>query len=987
MLQTLETQLNPMQQSEGLSEFQQLLERDLEGNCNFSEASRALYTSDASNYRQIPLGVVYPKSREDIVLAHRLCAQFSLPLLTRGGGTSQNGQCVNEAIILDCSRYLNRVISIDTEKRTALIDPGVVCDSLKAAAEAHGLTFGPDPATHSRCTLGGMIGNNSCGPHSMLAGKTVENVEALEILTSDGARFWVSDTSAEQFQEICSRPGRQADIYKSLAELANRYANQINEKYPNIKRRVSGYNLDQLLPENNFNVARALVGSEGTCVTVLRAKVTLIENPVFKQLLVLGFTNIFEAGDAVPTIMPFTPIAMEGLDWEIIGGLNERNLRQAEIALLPEGKAWLLVELAESNLPALETKVASFEKNMAKSALVRSCRSVSDPKEIQAMWSIREQGASATALSLDPNQPDSIVGWEDTAVDPMQLGDYLRELKALVKQYGYKTSLYGHFGDGCIHARMTFDTRTENGVLQWRRFSEDIAHLVVKYGGSLSGEHGDGQAKAEFLPIMYGEELMQAFREFKRIWDPESRMNPGKLIDAYKMDDNLRYGPSYQTPVLLSQLNFESHPAGLGRASEHCIGMGKCRSHNGAMCPSYQATGEERYSTRGRAHLIHETLRNDVLKDGWQNEFIADSFEHCLSCKACKTECPTAVDVAGYKAEFMHRHYSSRRRPLNHWVFGFIGKWLPMLSKLSPLVNFTQSSFLVKPLKQLLTLRDEAQLPKLARHSFQQQLNNNKPEKDEHFYWFGNVNDDPVVLWPDSVNNHYRPHIVQSAINVLCLAGYKVAIPREAFCCGRSLFEYGFLDQAKNLHQQILHSFAPTLPDGADIIVLEPSCLSSFHDELLKFFPNDENAIALSNRCKSIGHFLNDINIELKRTVPNGILHLHCHEKNTPAAAHERELLKQCFENITEPELGCCGMAGTFGIKKQTAHIGDTLFKRKLEPAVNASTKDALLVASGFSCASQFAAQSDQEPQLSKPVLHPIEVLELCMSESDNGTA
>ena len=550
---------NPTTQAHLHSNLQTLSHRlaaELTGECDFSEAALAMYTSDASNYRQIPLGIVYPANSDDIRITTQLCREYALPVLMRGGGTSQNGQCVNTAIVLDCSRHMTRVLEIDKQQGTALIEPGIVCDTLKAAAEEHGLTFGPDPATHSRCTLGGMIGNNSCGPHSMLAGKTVENVEELEILTSEGDQFWVGPTTEQELAAIIAKGDAQARIYRELKALRDEYAEQIRQRYPTIKRRVSGYNLDQLLPENGFNVARALVGSEGTLVSVLQARVRLIENPKHKRLIVLGFADIYLAGDSVPELMPFKPIAMEGLDWNIIGGLNARNLKQAEVALLPEGRAWLLVELAQDSAAALQPHCAEFVAAMEQSARVHSVIEVTEPADIAAIWSIREQGASATSLSLDPSAPDPIVGWEDTAVDPMQLGDYLREFQALVDRYDYTTSLYGHFGDGCIHARITFDTRSEQGVAHWRNFSQDMAHLVVKFGGSLSGEHGDGQAKAEFLPIMFGDELMHAFRRFKAAWDPFGRMNPGKLIDAYRMHENLRFGPDYTRPDIETTLQF-----------------------------------------------------------------------------------------------------------------------------------------------------------------------------------------------------------------------------------------------------------------------------------------------------------------------------------------------------------------------------------------------------------------------------------------------
>ena len=948
----------------------------LQGECDFSAAGRALYTSDASNYRQVPLGVVFPKSIDDIVATTRLCRDHGLPVLMRGGGTSQNGQCVNEAIVLDCSRYLTRVSEIDIETRSALVDPGVICDSLKADAEQHGLTFGPDPGTHSRCTLGGMIGNNSCGPHSMLAGKTVENVLELEILTADGARFWVGPTSDDELAEILARNDRQAEIYRELVAIRDEYQAHIRERFPDIKRRVSGYNLDQLLAENGFNVARALVGTEGTCVTVLQARVQLIENPRTTRLLVLGFKDIFSAGDSVPEIMPFTPIAMEGLDWEIIGGLNERKLKQDEIALLPEGRAWLMVELAAEDADALEQLCHQFEEAMRASAKLQSLVQFPDPAAAASIWTIREVGASATAMSLHPGDPDPIVGWEDTAVDPLRLGDYLREFYALIERYGYTSSLYGHFGDGCIHARITFDTRSEEGVKKWREFSVEIAELVVRYGGSLSGEHGDGQAKGEFLPVMFGPELMEAFRRFKRAWDPEGRMNPGKLIDAYKMDENLRYGPDYSLPEVTTTLQFTDDLGGFARATERCIGMGKCRAHNGAMCPSYQATQEERYSTRGRAHLLHEMLRGEVIEEGWDNTDIADSLEHCLSCKACKSECPTQVDIASYKAEFMAAHYKNRRRPLHHYVFAFIGNLLPVVSRFSGLTNFLQAGISGSLLQKLLGLSDAKGLPKLAKQAFSRWVPQHAQRQDQHFYWFGEQDQPSVVLWADSVNNHYRPHLLQTAINLLLKSGFQVAVAKQHFCCGRPLYEYGFLAQAVTQLESILDGFHSGLPDDSSVIVLEPSCLSVFQDELLKAFPDDARALDLSARVNTVSGFLTEQGVTPAKQLPSGVLHLHCHDKSLALSSPDRQWMEYCFESLQEPDSGCCGMAGTFGVRKQTREIGQRLFTRKLKSAIDAADQETIVVANGFSCHEQIL---DGTGGSGRRILHPVEVIELCL--------
>jgi len=959
--------------SSALKQVQHELETRLLGEVNFSEAALAMYTSDASNYRQIPMGVVYPRSADDIVATNEVCHKHSVPLLMRGGGTSQNGQCVNEAVVLDCSRYMNNINKIDVAGKFAWVEPGVVCDQLKAEAEGHGLTFGPDPATHSRCTLGGMIGNNSCGPHSMQAGKTVENIEALEILTYDGARFWVGETPEDELEKIIAVGDRKAQIYSELKSIRDEYADLIREKFPNIKRRVSGYNLDQLLPENNFNVARALVGSEGTCVSILQAKTKLIENPIYVQTLVVGFDDIYIAGDNVGQIMPFKPIAMEGLDWGIVGELIERELKLDEISLLPEGKAWLIVELTDESEHALEDKTRSFIKAMDEHPDILSCVRV-DASEAKKVWSIRELGASATALSTDPEQPDPVVGWEDTAVDPLQLGQYLREFQALVDQYQYKTTLYGHFGDGCIHARITFDTRTESGVAKWREFSVAISKLVIKFGGSLSGEHGDGQAKAEFLPLMFGSELMKAFERFKAVWDNTNKMNPGKLIHANRMDEHLRYGPDYQQPKAQTIFLYPNDNGGIGRAFERCIGMGKCRSKTTPMCPSYQASGEERFSTRGRAHLLHEMLRAEVITDGWDNTDIAESLEHCLSCKACKTDCPTQVDIASYKAEFMAQHYKHKRRPLSHHLFGKICQLLPTLGKTPQLSNAISNSSLVKKLiLEPLGMRRNTALPALATTSFNSWAKQHSNSHQNQFYWFGAEHNPAVILWVDSFSNYYAPHILQAGLQALTKSGFRVGVAKKRFCCGRPLYEHGFLDKAKRQLIEILEHFLPNLPDDSSVIVLEPSCLTVFKDELINLKGTHPTAHDLSNRVTTLIDFLSDNDIKPTKKLERAVLHMHCHHKALLAETKDKRWLSECFDTLEEPENGCCGMAGSFGMKEQTRSISDTLYQRRLKPAIEQSNESTLLVANGISCREQIERNSGRS------VLHPAEIANRCI--------
>jgi FAD/FMN-containing dehydrogenase/heterodisulfide reductase subunit C len=697
------------------------LSRETTSEVRFDGATRAAYGSEASNYRQLPIGVVVPKTIEDLVKSIAACEKEDLPILARGAGTSMCGQSVNAAVIIDHSKYLHAIVCVDAQTRIATVEPGVVCDQLKGEAAKIGLTFGPDPATHSRCTLGGMIGNNSCGAHSVMAGKTVENIERLEILTYEGERFWVGPTDQAGYEAHLAAGGKRAAIVKALKNLVDLYADDIRQGFPKLKRRVSGYNLDQLLPENGFNIARALVGTEGTCVTVLQAETRLVTNPAKRALVVLGFPDIFLAADSVPQLLPLGPIAMEGLDEGIIGGLRERKLKLDDIAELPFGEAWIMVEVGADDEAAVLQAANRFQAIAGSLPGTPSVRVVADASLMNRIWAIRETGASATSLALDPSEVDPVVGWEDAAVEPAMLGKYLREFSELVKRYGYKTNLYGHFGDGCVHSRITFDLKSHEGISHWRKFLVEAAHLVVKYGGSLSGEHGDGQAKGEFLPIMYSANIMRAFVAFKKIWDPRNRMNPGKLIDAMPADANLRLGPDHEQKAVDSPFSYYGNLGDLGfaRAAERCIGMGKCRSmEGGTMCPSFRATREELYSTRGRARLFFEMLKGEVITDGWDNEALKDSLDLCLACKGCKTDCPTHVDVARYKSEFLWRHYAKKRRPIAEEAVGRIGQWLPLATRVAPLMNGLMQSKNFRSLAGRFGLAPFAKFPSVAATNF-----------------------------------------------------------------------------------------------------------------------------------------------------------------------------------------------------------------------------------------------------------------------------
>jgi len=938
------------------------LREALKGEVRFDNGARAAYAYDASNYRQVPIGVVLPRSAEDIVAAVAACREHQAPILARGGGTSLCGQTVNVAVVIDSSKYLDRVLELDAGARLARVEPGDVCDALRAAAERHGLTFAPDPATHSRCTLGGMIGNNSCGPHSVMAGKTVENIEALEVLTYDGARFWCGPTSELELDAIIRRGGRQGEIYAKLRSLRDRYADLIRGRFPKIKRRVSGYNLDQLLPENGFNVARALVGSEGTCALTLQALARLVKSPRERVLLVTGFADIYLAGDAVPQVLAARPIACEGLDTGIIGGLRERGLKLDDLALLPEGNAWLMIEFGADTLDAAVELAKKLESKF-KGVLI------TDRTLMNRIWAIRETGASATALKLKSTAgPDPVVGWEDAAVDPLRLGDYLREFQRLVERYGYRTSLYGHFGDGCIHARINFELRTAKGLADWRQFLREAAALVVRYGGSLSGEHGDGQGRAEFLPLMYGPELMTAFREFKRIWDPLGRMNPGKLVDAlgevYRVDENLRQGPDYKPVTLATRMTFLTEAGdGFARATERCIGMGKCRSaEGGTMCPSYRATREERFSTRGRGRLLAEMLRGEVITDGWRSEEVKEALEMCLACKGCRSDCPTHTDMASYKAEFLSHYHEARSRPVQAYSMGRIGEWAPLAARVPWLANLvTQLPGLAQLAGFAAGIARQRSLPRIAMRSFRSQFDAIQRGKRDPVRAGGTRRGDPVLLFPDTFSNHFRPKSALAAVRVLESSGARVSLPREQLCCGRPYYDFGMLDRAKASLEKIVAALAPEIESGTPVVVLEPGCLSVFKDEMSKLLPGNACAAKLSKQALSLGEILQARGWKPGRIGGQALLHGHCHQKALGGTGADLALLEAAGIETAAPETGCCGMAGAFGFRPETYETSVQIANLSLLPIVNATTPETLIVANGFSCREQIEDLADRE--------------------------
>jgi FAD/FMN-containing dehydrogenase/Fe-S oxidoreductase len=967
-------------------ELESLLKKSLRGPdasdlVRFDLGSRALYAADASNYRQLPIGVIFPRDAADVETALAACRATGAAVLPRGAGTSLAGQCVNVAVVFDFSRFMNSLEELDPAKRLARVQPGIVLDRLRDAAELHHLTYAPDPATHSRCTLGGIIGNNSCGVHGLLGGKAVDNVETLDIVLYDGTRMTVGATPQEQLDTLIRARGRVGQIYSGLGRIRDRYAALVREKFPRIPRRVSGYNLDELLPENNFHVARALVGSEGTCANIVSATLNLIASPPFRVLTVLGFGDAFLAADAVPLALEHKPIGLEGFDFMLVDFMRRKGLALRDLDRLPDGVGFLLVELGAWTAEEAQAKAESVAR-AAQSWPSPPAAHICTPEEAASVWRVRESALGA--MVFVPGEPDRFEGWEDAAVPPAQLGNYLRAITKLMAEYGFRSPLYGHYGQGCVHTRINFDFSTPKGIKIFREFIDRAADVVISFGGSLSGEHGDGQSRAALLPKMFGPELVEAFREFKALWDPDNRMNPGKLSDAVRVYDpteNLRHASDPGAPGPSHPGTGETHFAfakdsgSLARASERCVGVGSCRNTvGGVMCPSYRATGEEQHSTRGRAHLLWEMLSGALRDEGFQSRAVHEALDLCLSCKACKSECPVQVDMAAYKSEFLAQRYKGRLHPLHHYVFGFADR-LARYGSLAPaLTNAILTGPVTSPLiKRIAGVARERQLPRLAPRSFQQSRVSSANLVQEaappqvagapgpSHLGTGDATKDNrpqlVLLWPDTWNNYYHPQSLHAAETVLSLAGFRVETPRGHICCGRPLYDFGLLSAARSYLAQVLRRMAPQIDAGLPFVFLEPSCASVFKDELLELFPSDPRAKRMSEQVWLLADFLaarapGFVSGRLEGA--HILVHGHCHHKAVfGGPGTEIALLREAGAAVELIQAGCCGMAGPFGFEADKFEVSKTIANQGLLPAVQSAGPTTIVVADGFSCREQ----------------------------------
>ncbi|HUG41795.1 MAG TPA: FAD-binding and (Fe-S)-binding domain-containing protein [Longimicrobiales bacterium] len=957
--------------------LEQALRHEVRGEVRFDAGSRGMYSTDASSYRQVPIGVVLPLDDDDVRATVRVARRFGVPLLGRGGGTSLAGQCVNTAIVLDFSKHMGRVLEVNAAERWARVQPGTVLDDLQAAVREHGLTFGPDPATHSRCTLGGMIGNNSCGVHSVQAQhygpgpRTEDQVLELRVLTYDGEEMVVGPTSEEELERIVAGGGRRGEIYRGLRELRDRYADEIRARFPDIPRRVSGYNLPSLLPEGGFDVAKALVGTESTCVIVLEAKVTLIPDPPERVLLIMGYDDIYHAADHVVEIMAHRPLGLEGMDIDLVEAMRLKGLHTEYLEFLPAGRGWLLVEFGGDTVEAAEGRARAAAAALeGSSEHLREMQVLVDEESQHRVWVVRESGLGATASV--PGMPLTWEGWEDAAVAPAHCGDYLRDFRALMGRYGYRAALYGHFGQGCVHCRINFDYETRAGLDRYLAFIEEAADLVLRYGGSISGEHGDGQSRGSLLPKMFGEDLMEAFRDFKRLWDPDWKMNPGKVVDAYPPDSNLVLGVDWDPPEVETHFRFPEDRFAFQNATLRCVGVGLCRRKDGGtMCPSYMVTLEEKHSTRGRARLLYEMMRGETVRDGWKSEEVKDALDLCLACKGCKGDCPVDVDMATYKAEFLSHYYEGRLRPRSAYAMGLI-YWWARLAQLAPgLVNrVMRAPGLSGVAKKIGGIAAERELPEFAAETFRD--------------WFvrrggSAIEGRRVLLWPDTFNNFFHPEVGAATVEVLEAAGFEPVIPQAMLCCGRPLYDHGMLTLGKRLLRQILDGLREEIRKGTPVVGMEPSCVSTLRDELINLFPHDADARRLAQQTFLLTEFLAarapDADLG---TLPGqkALVHGHCHHKAVLAFDTERAVLDRLGLDYEVLDSGCCGMAGSFGFDARHYDVSQACGERVLLPAIRAADPGTMVITDGFSCREMI-----EQNRLRRP-LHMAEVIQMAMKRA-----
>ncbi len=911
------------------------LRRAVRGNVSDGLRRRAEYSSDAGNYRVLPTVVVEPVDIDDVLATLAISRQTGVPVTGRGGGTSIAGNAIGAGIVIDFARHLNTIIAVDPGSRTALVEPGVILSDLQSRVAPMGLRFGPDPSSQNRASIGGMIGNNACGPHAVAYGRTADNVHALSMVDGIG-RLVNTDVGGQQVS--------------GLDELVNAHLAVIRTEFGRFPRQVSGYSLEHLLPENGRNLTRALVGSEGTLGIVTEATVRLVRISPARMLVVLGYPDMPSAADAVPAVLAHSPLAVEGLDARLVDVV--RGAQGARpVPDLPRGAGWLMVEIGGETLAGSQTSAAALVRDAgALDSMLLPAGPIAT-----ALWQIRADGAGLAGRS--PRQRAAWPGWEDAAVPPANLGRYLREFEMLMDGYDVTGIPYGHFGDGCIHVRIDFPLDKSAEV--FRQFMVDAAHLVVKHGGSCSGEHGDGRARSELLPIMYSPEAIELFGGLKALFDPNNLLNPGVLVAPNAIDADLRRPRA--APILADGGFSFSHDDGdLTTAVHRCVGIGKCRADNNAsggfMCPSFLATRDEKDVTRGRARVLQELTNGSLIPDFTSQE-VHESLDMCLSCKACASDCPAGVDMAKYKSEVLHRAYKGRKRPVSHYSLGQLPRWISMIDRvprIGPAVINRALRF--TPLSRLLLnaggIDPRRTAPAFAPTTFHRSYRKNEKVVS------GQQKREPVVLWTDSFSNGMSPESAHAAVAVLQDAGYRVIVPDQAACCGLTWITTGQLDGAKKRLGRLLGILGPYAGQGIPIVGLEPSCVAVLRSDLVDLLPDDPRSSTVAAATRTLAELLTGrTSAESAWRAPDLtglelIVQPHCHHHAVMGFDTDQRLLTNMGATLTMVN-GCCGLAGNFGMEKGHYEMSLAVADNALLPALGNRTRNSIVLADGFSCRTQ----------------------------------
>ncbi|WUV81094.1 FAD-binding protein [Streptomyces sp. NBC_01476] len=901
---------------------------------------RAEYGSDASNYRVVPRAVVFPRDADEVLATLEVCRREGVPLTARGAGTSIAGNAVGPGVVLDFSRHMNKVLEIDPGARTAVVQPGAVLDEITAAAAPYGLRFGPDPSTHARATIGGSLGNNACGARALAYGRSADNTVALDVVTGGGVRFTAGRLSTDA-------AGPERELLAGLDALVRGRLALIRTEFGRFTRQVSGYSLEHLLPENGADLAKFLVGTEGTLALLLQATVRLVEAPRYTAMAVLGYPDMSAAADAVPALLPHRPVALEGMSARLVDVVRERRGQAAVPAVLPRGDGWVFAETTgQSQAEAVAAAHAlAADGGCLDSAVVTGAAA-------GALWRIREDGAGLGGRT--PAGEPAWPGWEDSAVPPERLGDYMRELTALMREFHLDGLMYGHFGDGCLHVRIDFPLAGEPA--RFRDFLEAAAALAGRHGGSMSGEHGDGRARGGLLHHMYSAQALETLAAVKHAFDPGDVLNPGVIVRPRPVDADLRLPAAKAT---LGPLAFAyPHDRGdFGTAVHRCVGVGKCRADgtgtDAVMCPSFLATRDEKDSTRGRARVLQELANGTLVSGGWGSPEIAESLDLCLSCKGCAADCPAGVDMATYKAEALHQRYRGRLRPPSHYALGLLPRWARLAARAPRLVNAVLG---IGPLAALAKrgggIDARRPLPRFATRTFRQWFAGHRAA--------GGTDRPPVLLWVDTFTDHFSPEVGQAAVRVLEHAGYDVRVTGREVCCGLTWISTGQLDGAKARLRQTLDALAPALQAGWPVVGLEPSCTAVLRDELTALLPDDPRAVLAATSTRTLAELLTATPgwTPPDLTGVHGVAQPHCHQHAVLGWDADAALLRDGGAEVAAVG-GCCGLAGNFGVEKGHYEVSVAVAENALLPAVRGAAPGAVVLADGFSCRTQLDQLAD----------------------------